>query len=185
MFDAEEHARTLLRNVSERLKIGGKFIVTTSDAYVLVKMLRAAQGLTLKNEVFEATFHCTSEKSFPQTFGNRYDFQLVDAVDRCAEYLVPPKHFIDLAKEHNLSLVEHLNFHDFYQKYGSNQETKVNVKPELKLEGMTEDQWTAIYLYRAFVFEKIGDDTSLVQDYQFNQPSGYRKLSESDIISLK
>ncbi len=182
MFDAEEHARMLLRNVAERLKNGGKFIVTTSDAYVLTKMLRNAEAYSLKNEVFEATFHCGSDKSFPNVFGNRYDFQLVDAVDKCSEYLVPPKHFIDMAKEYNLQIVEHMNFHDFYEKYGSNQETKVNVKPELKLDGMTEDQWTAIYLYRVFVFEKRGD-ASLSQE-QYEQPTGYKKLFESDIISL-
>ncbi|KAG2394104.1 hypothetical protein C9374_003868 [Naegleria lovaniensis] len=182
MFDAEEHARMLLRNVTDRLKNGGKFILTTSDAYVLVKMLRNVQGYTLKNDVFEATFHCAPDKSFPNVFGNRYDFQLIDAVDLCPEYLVPPKQFIDLAREFNLHIVEHLNFHDFYEKYGSNQETKVNVKPELKLEGMTEDLWTAIYLYRAFVFEKRGGP---VPQDQYQMPTGYKKLSQSDIISLK
>lgn len=182
MFDEEDHARMLLRNVSDRLKNGGKFILTTSDAYVLVKMLRATEGFTLKNEVFEANFHCAPDKSFPQVFGNRYDFQLDDAVDKCAEYLVPPKQFIELAREYNLHIVEHSNFHDFYEKYGSNQETKMNVKPELKLEGMTEDLWTAIYLYRAFVFEKRGD--TLIQE-QYNLPSGYKKLQEQDIISCK
>lgn len=182
MFDTEDHARMLLRNVADRLKNGGKFILTTSDAYVMVKMLRNAEGFTLKNEVFEATFHGNPDKSFPNVFGNQYDFQLVDAVDKCPEFLVPPKHLIDLAKEFNLHIIEHLNFHDFYDKYGNNQEVKANVKPELKLEGMTEDQWTAIYLYRTFVFEKRGD-TSLPQE-QYVSPTGFRRITESDIISL-
>ncbi|KAL9648093.1 hypothetical protein ABK040_007459 [Willaertia magna] len=185
MFDSEEHARNVMLNVTDKLKLGGKFIVTTPDAYVLVKKLRNTQGNTIKNEVFEATFLCEEDKSFSQVFGNRYDFQLVDAVDKCPEYLVPPKHFVELAKQYGLYIVENLNFHDFYDKYNNQQELKLNVKPELKLEGMTDDQWSAIYLYRAYVFEKKVETSQVIGDAQETySPPNYRNLQESDIIRL-
>ena len=91
-FSSEQRARRALRNISQLLRPGGTFFGTTADANVLCRRLREADGLTFGNEVYTVTFdsrHAT--KLFPadQPFGLEYRFTLEDAVEDCAEYLVP------------------------------------------------------------------------------------------------
>ncbi len=50
------------------------------------KRLRAAEGMTFGNEVYNVTFH-TEGKDDPPLFGAKYDFHLEGVVD-CPEFLV-------------------------------------------------------------------------------------------------
>ena len=187
-FQSKEHVKTALQNATSRLKKGGKFIVTTLDSNVLQSMLKKVEGKTLKNSVFQANFQCSDDKSFEEPFGNCYTFQLEDAVDPCPEYLVNPQIFIEMAKEFNLSLVENLNFYDFYEKYRNNRETE-NSRPRLNVRDMNEDFWTVVKLYTTFVFEKTENPISQLSKDSNSESSqqivgGYKKILESDIIKL-
>jgi len=50
--------------------------------------------LTITNGLYSATFE---SKNFPKAngpFGIKYTFELLDAIDKCPEYLVHPKEFV-------------------------------------------------------------------------------------------
>ena len=74
---------------------GGHFIGTTVDANVLVRKLRAADGVAFGNAIVEVRFaDAHRKKLFPTRdgpFGLRYAFTLQDAVTDCDEWLVPRK----------------------------------------------------------------------------------------------
>lgn len=141
-FESEKQARRLLMNVEQNLKNGGYFIITTTDSFVMVKKLKE-KGLKYGNTIYNVEFE---SNSFTNNFGNKYTFQLKEAIDSCPEYLVHPKVLESLAKEYNLDLIQSLNFHEFYDK---------NYEPFSY--DITKDEWDCIYLYRVYVFQKQGE----------------------------
>lgn len=195
-FGSESDARMLLTNVSERLKEGGKFLVTVPDSYVLVKKLRESMlkhaesdpnslaARTFGNNVYRVTFDSTEFPKDAGPFGHRYVFHLQDAIDNCPEFLVPPRHFVNLCREFQLQLVEELNFHEFYERYSNQQEFQELLRRSGIRDGrMTEDEWEAIYLYRAFVFQKKAhmDDSSGLGAAAGSRPQEYRPQSTIQI----
>ncbi|EOD25016.1 hypothetical protein EMIHUDRAFT_73968 [Emiliania huxleyi CCMP1516] len=124
-FSSEERAAALLANVSSRLLPGapsasaprlildasptrappprGIFLGTTADANVLVRRLRASEGLSFGNPHYRAVFPPeAASKAFPpsQPFGHSYRFTLQEAVDDCREFLVPMGTLRALAASH-------------------------------------------------------------------------------------
>ena len=116
-WSTETRARRALRNVSQMLRPGGHFIGTTVDSNVLVRKLRATDGMTFGNSIVEVTFDDRfKRKTFDGAsgpFGLQYAFTLQDAVTDCHECMVPRRAFVELAEEYGLELVEWRNFHDF------------------------------------------------------------------------
>ena len=109
-WSTETRARRALRNVSQMLRPGGHFIGTTVDSNVLVRKLRATDGMTFGNSIVEVTFDDRfKRKTFDAEngpFGLQYAFTLQDAVTACHEWMVPKRAFVDLAEEYGLELVE-------------------------------------------------------------------------------
>eukprot|EP01080_Neovahlkampfia_damariscottae_P010555 gene10555-3074_t len=179
-FESEDQAKQLLENASNSLKQGGHFIVTTPDAYVLVKKLREAGKLKFGNSIYECTFEKNDFSIENGFFGLKYDFELLDAIDKCPEYLVHPDILESLAKSYHLDLVEALNFHDFYDKYVDDFDN-LNQIYKIKSGKITKDEWDAIYLYKVYVFKKEGEKK--VSQY-VPQRNLHTKVTDSDIISL-
>eukprot|EP00960_Hanusia_phi_P037300 752854-Hanusia_phi.AAC.1 len=104
-----------------RLKPGGLFVGTTTDANVLVKKLQEAPGLKFGNSLYSVEFlpkKGESPANFDKTFHNhspygiRYRFYLKDAVDDCEEACIAACRL----PEAGLELVEHINLHDFFER---------------------------------------------------------------------
>lgn len=163
-FESEERARTLLRNVTDRLKPGGFFIGTTVDSNVLVRKLRAVDDVAIATQVFSVKLDDRfSNKQFKKgsPYGFRYFFTLDQNVEDCPEFLVHFPSFEKLALEYDLELVMHCNFHDFYTEFASEkhpefQELFFTMKVVDENGTMSYDEWDAIYLYTAFAFRKRG-----------------------------
>lgn len=123
-FENEEMLRCLLKNVSTHLRTGGHFLGTLPNAnwivyfYLIIrkdlicsKKLRSQPGnLSFGNDVYNVTFE--QAETFP-TFGHKYTFRLVDAIDDMPEYLVHFPTLVRIAKEYDLELVECTPFHEF------------------------------------------------------------------------
>ncbi|KNC82053.1 hypothetical protein SARC_05647 [Sphaeroforma arctica JP610] len=158
-FESEEKAMMMMRNAAECLKPGGVFFGTTTNACLLVKQLRAANGDSFGNDVYNVKFAKDDKKDFPE-YGCKYNFSLVDAIDDCPEYLTHPAILTKLAKEHNLELVTYERFHDFFAKYQTDPDA-VDRMIRMKVLGrqgtIPRDQWEAIGQYVAFVFRKRMD----------------------------
>ena len=106
-FSSEARARRALQNVADVLRPGGYFIGTTADADVLVKKLRAVDGLCVSNDVFSCVFDekCASKRfDAAHPFGLTYKFTLADAVEDLPEYLVHRPTLERLAGEVGLQL---------------------------------------------------------------------------------
>ena len=103
------NARAFLRNVSARLRPGGVFVGTTTDANVLVRRLREAPALEFGNVHYNVRFGAAhAAKKFPADapFGISYRFSLTESVEDCEEYLVHFPTLRRLAEEHVPRLLE-------------------------------------------------------------------------------
>eukprot|EP00741_Cyanophora_paradoxa_P023645 tig00021608_g22839.t1 len=176
-FQDEGRARMMMENVTRRLKPGGHFVGTTTDANVLVRKLREAPGLEFGNDVYRVRFEVPGragaggwDKSFPRDspFGNRYLFYLEDAVghkdaegrlEMVPEYLVPFPALVRLAGEYGLELVESENLHRFWQAHHAEPDLLPLVKRIKVLDEkgtMPAFVWEVAYLYRTFAFRMRG-----------------------------
>ncbi|XP_074347730.1 mRNA cap guanine-N(7) methyltransferase 1-like [Apium graveolens] len=100
-WSTEARARRVLANVSALLRPGGIFTGTMPDANIIIKKLRAAEGLAFGNSVYWIRFDEEYlEKKFKSArpFGIKYKFHLEDALD-CPEWIVPFHVFKSLAEE--------------------------------------------------------------------------------------
>ncbi|KAL7582232.1 mRNA cap guanine-N7 methyltransferase 1 isoform X1 [Lactuca sativa] len=164
-WSTEARARRALANVSSLLRPGGIFIGTMPDANVIVKKLRAADGLAFGNSVYWIHFDDEfSEKKFKSStpFGIKYKFHLEDAVD-CPEWIVPFHVFKSLAEEYDLELVFVKNSHAFVHEYMKKPEF-IELMRRLGALGdgnqdqttLSPDEWEVAYLYLAYVLRKRG-----------------------------
>lgn len=190
-WSTEARARRALANISALLRPGGTFIGTMPDANVIVKKLRAADGLAFGNSVFWIRFDEEySEKKFKSSspFGIKYLFHLEDAVD-CPEWIVPFHVFKSLAEEYDLELVFVKNNHEFVNEY-----LKMNAYAELMRRlgalgdgnrdqsTLSPDEWEVAYLYLAFVLRKRGRGEPPRANTQRDQ--GKMHIGKEDILNL-
>ncbi len=189
-FESEGRVRHLLKNVTDRLKPGGFFIGTTTDANVLVRKLRATDGLEITNGVYRIVFDpAFSSKRFARTkpFGIRYTFTLDAKVVDCPEFLVHFPTFEKLAAEYDLELVLLCNFHNFFLEFSSDdypeyQQLLFNMRVVDENGTIPVQQWDAIYLYTAFAFRKTGEPS--LGDADSVSPMARRKIESSEIVVM-
>nr|XP_043627855.1 mRNA cap guanine-N7 methyltransferase 1 isoform X2 [Erigeron canadensis] len=174
-WSTEARARRALANVSSLLRPGGIFIGTMPDANVIVKKLRAADGMTFGNSVFWIQFDDEfSEKKFKSSspFGIKYKFHLEDAVD-CPEWVVPFHVFKSLAEEYDLELVFVKNSHAFVHEYMKKPEY---IELMRRLATLSPDEWEVAYLYLAYVLRKRGQpDQSRANSRRYRDKKDLRK----------
>jgi len=209
-FETEARTRMMLENVSTRLKPGGWWIGTTTDANVLVKKWRhlgtgvsdprlgpeAEKNHTFGNQWYKVRFVIEGEDGSPDPmlvqkklsadtpFGNRYFFTLQDSVNDCPEFLVSFPVLERLAKEYDLELKKSENFHEYFL---NNFDLRGNRKlldrmRVLNKDGRIEkDQWEIAYLYKVFVFRKKAD--SSVRPHGVERRASRKfPLEEEDIL---
>jgi mRNA (guanine-N7-)-methyltransferase len=195
-FESKERARQMLLNVTERLKPGGFFIGTTPDANVVVRKLRAVDGLSIGNAVFKIDLDDSFEdKKFARDgscFGIRYNFTLDANVEDCPEYLVHFPSLQELARDYELELVLLSNFHDFYsefsgEKYGEFRDLFRQMRVLDENGTISADEWDAIYIYTAFAFRKIGDHDAAANDepQQILGAHKWATVQEDEIIHMR
>mmetsp|Transcript_8331 Transcript_8331/g.25042 ORF Transcript_8331/g.25042 Transcript_8331/m.25042 type:complete len:266 (+) Transcript_8331:260-1057(+) len=177
-FEDESRVRRLLENVTDKLKPGGFFIGTTIDSNVLVRKLRAVTGQEFGNSIYTVVFEDQTDKCFPtdKPYGIRYRFTLDENVEDCPEFLVHFPSFTKLAAEYDLKPTLLMNFHDFYQEFTQDDRfsqlfARMNVTAQ---GGMTLDEWDAIYLYTAFVFQRVGGEP-----YEGKRPSDLKQVDKT------
>ncbi|KAI9016776.1 guanine-N(7)-methyltransferase domain-containing protein, partial [Hyaloraphidium curvatum] len=153
-FESERTVRIMLENVTRHLKPGGHFIGTVPNANWIVKKLRASPGLEFGNSIYSIRF---DQKDEYPVFGHRYWFQLEDAIDDCAEYLIHFPTFERIALEYGLELQYLKTFHDFYLEHLEDEDSKrlmyrMNVFDE---NGQVPaEDWETIGVYSVFVMQK-------------------------------
>ena len=186
-FVSEERARAFLRNVSARLRPGGVFVGTTTDANVLVRRLREAPALEFGNVHYNVRFGAAhAAKKFPADapFGISYRFSLTESVEDCEEYLVHFPTLRRLAEEHGLELVSVQNFTDLFAAEWRSNKPLLDKMRVLPPNGFFPDaQWEVAHLYCGFAFRKRDDGAPPPPPL----PSGlgHRRLTLDDIVILQ
>lgn len=191
-FESEQRGRQLLRNVTDRLKPGGFFIGTTVDANVLVRKLRAVADTTVSSTVYKVSLdEKFSAKRFKgdNPFGFRYFFTLDQNVEDCPEFLVHFPTFEAMAKEYGLELMMLCNFHDFFQRFTTEEYTEFrdlffDMKVVNEQGTMTPEEWDAIYLYTAFAFRKKGTPNEGLQQSEIPREN-IVPISEEEITHVR
>ncbi|KAI9218536.1 guanine-N(7)-methyltransferase domain-containing protein [Blastocladiella britannica] len=153
-FQTERQVRQMLENVSSKLASGGYFFGTIPDANLLVRKLRASDGLSFGNPIYTVAFE--QRETYP-VYGHQYTFKLVDAIDDCPEFLVHWPSFQQLASEYGLAQVEHTNFQRFYHQNadGPFRELLVRMKVVTAASpALSAPEWEAAGLYTTFAFQK-------------------------------
>lgn len=145
-FRNEESARTLLANVSSRLRPGSYFIGTTVDDRAFLERLRMARGARhFGNSLYrvsDISFECENFADF----GSEYTFYLEESIPSIKEYLVPFGTLERLAREYGLRLVCRERF---------SSELQGKFKVEAKMPTMGREEWEICSLYCVFVFVKV------------------------------
>lgn len=191
-FETENRVRTLLQNVTDRLKPGGFFIGTTVDANVLVRKIRAIDQISIETPVYSVTFdeeYASKHFAPGNPYGIRYTFTLDQSVEDCPEFLVHFPSFEAVAAEFDLELVLLCNFHTFFKEFSSEKYPRyrdllLSMKV-LNAEGtISAEQWDAIYLYTAFAFRKKGEGKpdSPVENVESKQ---FSSVSLEEIIKME
>ncbi|KAI9281171.1 guanine-N(7)-methyltransferase domain-containing protein [Sporodiniella umbellata] len=163
-FENEEKARTMLENVTCRLRPGGRFIGTLPDANWIVKRVRQEPkgSFGFGNSIYHIQFENVQDDSHGNKvgftpYGCKYMFHLEEAVD-CPEYLVHWPTLVRLAKEYGLVLKYIENFHNFYVN-NLNEPEFSKLLERIGVVGgnkaaMSQEEWEAAGIYLAFAFEK-------------------------------
>ncbi|KAM0792129.1 hypothetical protein ACM66B_004829 [Microbotryomycetes sp. NB124-2] len=158
-FETKEKAHTMLRNVSQSLRPGGRFIGTIPDAENLLSRLEAIEddsNLAFGNSVYGIKF---DQRMWDSPFGHRYTFFLQDAVEEVPEYVVYWEEFVQMAAKYDLSLSYCSDFQQIFaaEKEDPHLSKLLQRMKVVNLHGetdMTVDQWEAATLYLGFAFTK-------------------------------
>ncbi len=166
-FESAQAADVALANAASRLREGGFFFGTTTDAQSIRRQVSAARtGATLSNSLFCLSFPPPPPGSgdgrahiLRDDFGVRYTFTLEDAVEACPEFLVPLAVLTRIAARHGLVVHEILPFADFYGKYSRvpKYERQLHRMHVVSPDGafLTDEERAVAELYIVFCFRKV------------------------------
>ena len=194
-FQSEARAVSLLRNAACKLRVGGTFVATIPDANVLVKRLRASEGLRFGNSLYSVEFaEAATPKSFTSSpFGLAYRFSLTEAVEDCEEYLVHLPTLTRLAAAAGLELIYAKNFTDFFAEEWQSHRGLLERMRVLPEEGsISQEEWDVAHVYMAVAFRRVrrpedGDDVARAdaQIGELVRNRGFRRLDpDRDLVYL-
>lgn len=117
-FESYDQVRTMVRNASECLKIGGIFCGTMPDSIEVMRRLKECGTNQFGNDVYSIKF----DKSYDEMtaagislFGAKYDFHLEEVVD-CPEFLVYFPIMEEICESYGLKLIFKKRFDEFYEE---------------------------------------------------------------------
>ena len=150
-FRDEQVLTQALSNVSGCLKAGGLFFGTIADGTQIRKLEH------LQNSVYSISFAKESWREEGGGFGVEYTFNLMDAIDNCAEYLSNRMILEAIAEAQGLELLYYSSFRDFYMQHAPRnlpmlERMQVVENGQLML---SPDESQVAELYSAFCFRKV------------------------------
>ncbi len=182
MMSSEERARRFMKTVGDLMSIGGILIVTTIDARVVAELLMstgkvgASEDTTLSvgSGMCRLKFSAdVVDKIFSPnpSYGLEYKFQLLDTPGSSAvdlpEWLCPAPLLSSLAAEAGMDMIEHKNFHEFFQDYHKSNESLLYGMNVLGYDGkVSQDEWDISRLYCVMKFQKIRDSAMQGEEFE-------------------
>ena len=217
MMQTRARARRFFKTVGDLLGMGGVIVLTTVDARVVAEEIMklgktkcGEEGVTIEvgGGLCKLKFQKeTIDRMFggqlgDNWYGLQYNFLLLDTKDGdrgqgvgeavdLPEWLVPGKEVELLAAEAGLELVEHLNFHEFYGKYGVVDKRPDNLLYTMNVldinGGMSQNEWDISRIYCTMKFQKVRQ--SAFDDSEFDdvddKPTPSTKKKEKKVKEKK
>lgn len=156
-FESKETLNNAIMLVSESLKLGGKFAVTTIDGNELFRLLEMNSGIYNGVELSWKIEKKYTQTTFPDnenSLGYKIGVYVESIGQSLEEYLVNTVYFEKICAEHKLKLVEKKMFRDIYTGVSRNNEVYG------EMSSMSEEMKEYSFLNTTMVFEKISDDSS-------------------------
>lgn len=159
-FESEQKARTMLKNVSNSLKKGGKFVGVIPNSDVLSESLEK-RGKEWGNEIYRVRFpgEVPTDGIFRPPFGWKYLYWLEEAVD-APEYVIPWESLRALAEDYNLELEWRKPLNEIWDEEKDDPEfgrlaERMKVRDPGGRLKMSKDEIEGVSLYHAFIFYKV------------------------------
>jgi len=167
-WETEQHARSVLRNVSRTLTQGGIFVATIPDENTILRRALESKYFdrsigynkneyTFGNQWYSVTFE-TDPFVSQYPFGRKYTFSLKDAVENCPEYLVNVDVLNTLAEDEGLECQSSITFLEYFESFRSRPEYSDLIRKarlEHGFSSMSIDQADVAMMYRIVVFKKV------------------------------
>lgn len=94
-----------------------RFVHVSPDHDVIWKrMMAAGRRGEFGNSLYRISFDPNAV--WPERLGSRYTFTLLDAIDECPEWLVPPQAFEECCRKHNLAVLASWPMDELHGQHG-------------------------------------------------------------------
>jgi len=164
-FKDELSLRTYLQNVSDNLRIGGKFVCSTFDGmkiYDSLKRKKMIEGKQNKETIWKITKMYDRRKFMngKPNWSMTIDVFVKSIGLSHKEYLVSYTYLEKIALEYGLELEETIPFSDLWDKVV--QEKNINTRLLDDIEGMSKDEKTFSFFSSGLIFKKTKHPTDAV-----------------------
>jgi SAM-dependent methyltransferase len=149
-FESEQTLRTVLENISNSLKSGGRFVCTTLNGdkvFDILKYNRVYHSSELSWKISKKYTQDTFPNSV-RSLGYKIEIYIDSIGQSLDEYLVNTELFEDLCNEYDLKLIDKKEFGDIYTKVSG---SKVTYGDMLKMD---DNYKTYSFLNMCMVFER-------------------------------
>lgn len=158
-FETEASARHAIKMVAKYLRPGGYFFGTIPDyREIRRRLMESEDRRKIGNAIF--TLELDEGTELEPGFGQRYHFDLAEAIESCPEYFIPFPVLESLAEEVGLEAVLCSPFRQFFEAYSKKREHRESVDRMRLVDGRTGgmaasgDELEVASLYLAFCFRK-------------------------------
>jgi mRNA (guanine-N7-)-methyltransferase len=158
-FETEASARHAIKMVAKYLRPGGYFFGTIPDfGEIRRRLLESEDGRRIGNDIFTLTLDEGTE--LEPGFGQRYHFDLEEAIEGCPEYFIPFPVLEALAEEVGLEPILCSPFPRFFETSSKKREHHESVDRMRIVDRRTGamaasgEELEAASLYLAFCFRK-------------------------------
>lgn len=158
-FESEEKARMMLKNVSNSLKKGGKFVGVIPNSDILSEKITKGEK-EWGNGIYRVRFpgEVPSDGVFRPAYGWKYTYWLEEAVD-APEYVIPFEALRALAEDFGLELEYRRPFNEIWVEESKNAEFGQLAERMKVREGgvmrTSKEEMEAASLYQGFIFYKV------------------------------
>lgn len=165
-FETEKSARHSIKMIAKYLRPGGVFFGSIPNFKEILSRFSKGQAdgqdckktRSIGNDIYTLSLCPGTRLDGNAAFGQRYHFNLAEAVEECPEYFIPFQQLSSLAQSVGLKLVMCEPFQAFYERFGSIPEyaeilERMRVVVRGRMSASAEELEVAS-LYLAFCFRK-------------------------------
>lgn len=155
-FESEESARHAIASVSKHLQPGGLFFGTIPNySAIRRKLLATPNQREISNDIY--SLRLDEGTDLQPGYGQRYYFDLAEAIDSCPEYFIPFAMLESLAEEQGMEACMEMPFQAFFERHSARHMDlllRMNIVDARGNMLLRPEDMEVAELYMAFCFRK-------------------------------